>query len=51
VDTGHSEEGGEYPIPGKEGQRTILPIPPPLKEDGKKNTAIPAPFYADVLFI
>jgi hypothetical protein len=26
-------------------------IPPPSKEDGKKNTIAPAPFYPDVLFI
>jgi Na+-transporting NADH:ubiquinone oxidoreductase subunit NqrC len=36
---------------GRKAQRAILPVPPPSKEDGKKNTTIPAPFYPNVLFI
>jgi hypothetical protein len=39
------------PYRGRRTHRAILPIPPPSKEDGKKNTAIPAPFYPYVLFI
>jgi hypothetical protein len=39
------------PYRGRRTHRATLLIPPPLKEDGKKNTAIPAPFYPEVLFI
>jgi hypothetical protein len=39
------------PYQGRRTHRAILSIPPPSKDDGKKNTAIPAPFYPDVLFI
>jgi hypothetical protein len=33
------------------GQRTTTPIPLPSKENGKKHTAAPTPFFLDVLFI
>jgi hypothetical protein len=39
------------PCRGRKTQRAIFLAPPPSKEDGKKNTAIPAHFYPDVLFI
>jgi hypothetical protein len=39
------------PYRGRRTHRAILPTPPPSKKDGKKNTAIPAPFYPNVLFI
>jgi hypothetical protein len=39
------------PCRGRKTHRSTLPIPPPSKEDGKKNTVMPAPFYPDVLFI
>jgi hypothetical protein len=39
------------PYRGRRTCRAILPIPPPSKEDGKKSTTTPAPFYPDVLFI
>jgi hypothetical protein len=39
------------PYRGRKTQRAILPTPPPLKEDEKKHTTVPAPFYPDVLFI
>jgi hypothetical protein len=39
------------PYQGRKTQQAILPLPPPSKEDGKENTAIPAPFYPDLLFI
>jgi hypothetical protein len=31
--------------------RATFSIPPPSKEDGKKNTIVSAPFYPDILFI
>jgi hypothetical protein len=39
------------PYQGRKTQRAILQTPPPSKEDEKRRTAIPAPFYPDVLFI
>jgi hypothetical protein len=39
------------PCRGRKTQRAIFLAPPPSKEDGKKNIAIPAHFYPDVLFI
>jgi hypothetical protein len=36
---------------GRRTHRATFSIPPPSKEDGKKNTVMPAPFYLDVLFI
>jgi hypothetical protein len=39
------------PYRGRKTQRAILPTPPPSKEDEKKHTSVPAPFYPDVLFI
>jgi hypothetical protein len=39
------------PSQGRRTHRTIFPIPPPSKEDGKKNTVAPTPFYPDILFI
>jgi hypothetical protein len=39
------------PYQRRKTQRAIPLAPPPLKEDGKKHTAIPAPFYPDVIFI
>jgi hypothetical protein len=36
---------------GMRRRRAIFPIPSPSKEDGKKSTIAPAPFYPDVLFI
>jgi hypothetical protein len=39
------------PYRGRKKQRAILPTPPASKEDEKKHTAIPAPFYPNVLFI
>jgi hypothetical protein len=47
----HSEQGNGYSIPRKEAQRAILPTPPPSKENEKKHTTAPAPFYPDILFI
>jgi hypothetical protein len=43
----------EMNITGRGGktQWTITPTPPPLKEDGKKHTAAPTPFFPDILFI
>jgi hypothetical protein len=39
------------PCRGRKTQQAIFPAPPPSKEDGKKHTAIPAPFYPNILFI
>jgi hypothetical protein len=39
------------PSQGMRTRRAIFPIPSPSKEDGKKSTIVPAPFYPDVLFI
>jgi hypothetical protein len=39
------------PYQGRTAQRAILPTPPPLKEDERKHTDAPAPFYPDILFI
>jgi hypothetical protein len=39
------------PSQGMRIRRTTFPIPLPSKEDGKKSTIAPAPFYPDVLFI
>jgi hypothetical protein len=39
------------PYQGRTAQRAILPTPPPLKEDKRKHTDAPAPFYPDILFI
>jgi hypothetical protein len=39
------------PSQGRRTHRATFLIPPPSKEDGKKNTVMPAPFYPDVLFI
>jgi hypothetical protein len=39
------------PYRGRRTQRAILPTPPPSKEDEKKHTTVPAPFYPNVLFI
>jgi hypothetical protein len=39
------------PYRGTKTQRAILRAPLPSKEDRKKHTAIPSPFYPNVLFI
>jgi hypothetical protein len=39
------------PCRGRRTQWAIFSAPPPSKEDGKKHTTIPAPFYPDILFI
>jgi hypothetical protein len=39
------------PSQGRITRRAIFSIPPPSKEDGKKNTVVLAPFYPDILFI
>jgi hypothetical protein len=36
---------------GRKTQWAIIPTPPPSKEDEKKHTAAPAPFFPDILFI
>ena len=36
---------------GMRTRRATFPIPSPSKEDGKKSTIAPNPFYLDVLFI
>jgi hypothetical protein len=41
----------DVPYRGRKTQRAILPTPPPSKEDEKRRTTVPAPFYPDVLFI
>jgi hypothetical protein len=35
---------------GMRARRATFPIPPPSREDGKKNTVAPAPFYPDIVF-
>jgi hypothetical protein len=32
-------------------RRATFSVPPPSKEDRKKNTVVSAPFYLDILFI
>jgi hypothetical protein len=39
------------PSQGMRTRRATFLIPPPSKEDGKKSTVAPAPFYPDILFI
>jgi hypothetical protein len=39
------------PSQGMRTCRATFPIPPPSKEDGKKDTIAPAPLYPDILFI
>jgi hypothetical protein len=39
------------PSQGMRTRQTTFLIPPPSKEDGKKNTITPAPFYPDIFFI
>jgi hypothetical protein len=39
------------PYQGRKAQRAILLTPPPSKEDEKKHTTAPAPFYPGILFI
>jgi hypothetical protein len=36
---------------GRKAQRSIILTPPPSKEDEKKHTAAPAPFFPGILFI
>ena len=36
---------------GMRTHRATFPIPLPSKEDGKKDTVAPAPFYSDILFV
>jgi hypothetical protein len=36
---------------GRRTRQAPFSIPSPSKEDGKKNTIVPAPFYRDILFI
>jgi hypothetical protein len=40
----------EIPSQGRRTRHATFPIPPPSKEDGKKSTIVPAPFYPDILF-
>jgi hypothetical protein len=40
-----------FPSQGRRTRQATFPIPPPSKEDGKKNTVMPTPFYPDALFI
>jgi hypothetical protein len=39
------------PSQGMRTRQATFPIPLPSKEDGKKSTVAPAPFYPDILFI
>jgi hypothetical protein len=39
------------PSQGTRTRQATFPIPPPLKEDGKKSTIVTTPFYPDILFI
>jgi hypothetical protein len=39
------------PSQGMRTHRATFPILPPSKEDGKKSTVAPSPFYPDILFI
>jgi hypothetical protein len=39
------------PSQGRRTRQTTFPITPPSKEDRKKNTVAPTPFYPDVLLI
>jgi hypothetical protein len=41
----------DIPYQGRKTQRAIIPTPPPSKEDEKKHTIAPAPFFPDILFI
>jgi hypothetical protein len=42
---------GSVPSQGTGPRRAIFPMPSPSKEDRKKSTIVPTPFYPDVLFI
>jgi hypothetical protein len=39
------------PSQGWRTRQATFPITPPSKEDGKKSTVAPTPFYPDILFI
>jgi hypothetical protein len=39
------------PSQGRRARQSTFPIPLPSKEDRRKNTVVPAPFYPDILFI